>query len=149
MIRVFPSMIAWSTWRTASCAVRFGRYPYDPDWKSASKIGSRISLSAPWTTRSRIAGIDRTRTFLPPSLGISFFRARLGRYVFETSSSCICSRKPLHSTFFDGLERDSVYSRRPVVFFRHPVGFVERLPFADVDVKSPETPGWFRLRLDV
>src|SRR5215813_5093792 len=32
--------------------------------------------------------------FLAPSLGISFFRARMGRYVFETSSSCICSRKP-------------------------------------------------------
>ena len=31
-------------------------YPYDPGWKSASKIGSRMSLSAPWTTRSRIEG---------------------------------------------------------------------------------------------
>src|SRR3954462_12064671 len=31
--------------------------------------------------------------FLAPSLGISFFRARMGRYVFETSSSRICSRK--------------------------------------------------------
>src|SRR5215469_12011611 len=30
--------------------------------------GSRMSLSAPCTTRSRIAGIDRTRT-LPPSFG--------------------------------------------------------------------------------
>jgi hypothetical protein len=28
-------------------------HPYDPDWKSASKIVSRMSLSAPWTT-SRI-----------------------------------------------------------------------------------------------
>src|SRR3954447_26419662 len=52
-----------------------------------------MSLSAPWTTRSRIAGIERTRTLLPPSFGISFFRARMGRYVFETSSSRICSRK--------------------------------------------------------
>ena len=43
-----------------------GRYPNDPGWKSASKIGSKISLSAPCTTRSRIAGIERTRT-LPPS----------------------------------------------------------------------------------
>src|SRR3954471_20257696 len=97
MIRVFSSTIALATRFTASCAVRFGRYPYDPDWKSASKIGSRMSLSAPWTTRSRIAGIERTRTFLPPSLGISFFRARMGRYVFEISSSrvlqtvrCLC-----------------------------------------------------------
>ena len=52
-----------------------------------------MSLSAPWTTRSRMAGIDRTRTFLPPSFGISFFRARMGRYVLVTSSSRICSRK--------------------------------------------------------
>src|SRR5438876_12356082 len=79
-----------SHWYTASCAVRFGRYPYDPGWKSASKIGSRMSLSAPWTTRSRIEGIERTRTLVPPSFGISFFRARMGRYVFETNSSRIC-----------------------------------------------------------
>src|SRR5215469_1385637 len=58
-------------------------------------------------------------------------------------------QKTLHSAFLDSLERDSVYSRCPVVFLRHPVGLVERLPFADVDVESPETPGGFRLRLDV
>src|ERR1700688_4017184 len=40
-----------------------------------------------------MAGIDRTRTFLPPSLGISFFRARMGRYVLVTNSSRICLRK--------------------------------------------------------
>jgi hypothetical protein len=45
--RVFCSTIAWATRLTAACAVRLGRYPYDPDWKSASKIGSRISFSAP------------------------------------------------------------------------------------------------------
>jgi hypothetical protein len=28
-------------------------------WKSASKMDSRISFTAPWTTRLRIAGIDR------------------------------------------------------------------------------------------
>ena len=32
-------------------------------------------LHRPLTTRSRIEGIERTRTFLPPSFGISFFRA--------------------------------------------------------------------------
>lgn len=52
-------------------------YPYEPGWKSASKIGSSISLSAPCTTRSRMAGIDRTRT-LPPSFGISVFLTRSG-----------------------------------------------------------------------
>src|SRR6478736_6059976 len=76
-----------ATRATASCAVRFGRYPYDPGWKSASKIGSRMSFNAPWTTRSRMAGIDRTRTFLLLSFGISFFRARMGRYVLVTNSS--------------------------------------------------------------
>src|SRR6266478_3588493 len=49
-------------------------------------------LECPWTTRSRMDGIDRTRTF-PPSFGISFFRARMGRYVFVTSSSLISLRK--------------------------------------------------------
>src|SRR5215469_7266095 len=46
-------------------------------WKSASKTGSSMSLSAPCTTRSRIAGIERTRT-LPPSFGISCLRAGSG-----------------------------------------------------------------------
>src|SRR6201993_4190844 len=54
-----------------------GPIPNDPGWKSAPKTGSRMSLSAPCTTRSRIAGIDRTRT-LPPSFGISCFRAGSG-----------------------------------------------------------------------
>jgi hypothetical protein len=37
MMNVFSCAIALSTRSTASCAVRLGRYPYDPDWKSASK----------------------------------------------------------------------------------------------------------------
>src|SRR5580693_7919703 len=65
-IRVFRWTIALATRLIASCAVRLGRYPYDPGWKSASNTGSRMSLSAPCTTLSRIAGIDKTRT-LPPS----------------------------------------------------------------------------------
>src|SRR5713101_6771535 len=56
MTLVFLRSIACATRYTASCAVRFTRYPYDPGWKSASKIGSRMSLSAPWTTRSRMDG---------------------------------------------------------------------------------------------
>ena len=46
----------------------------------ATKIGSSMSLSAPCTTRSRIAGIERTRT-LSPSFGISCLRAGSGAYV--------------------------------------------------------------------
>src|SRR5258706_12565346 len=61
--------------RVMSCLL--GRYPNDPGWKSASKISSSMSLSAPCTTRSRIAAIERTRT-LPPSFGISCFRAGSG-----------------------------------------------------------------------
>src|SRR5215468_12018606 len=88
---LFDDCLGYPVHRLMRC--RFGRYPYDPGWKSASKIGSRMTLTAPWTTRSRIAGIERTRTF-PPSFGISFFRTRLGRYVWVTSSSRICLRKP-------------------------------------------------------
>jgi len=43
-------------------------------------------------------------------------------------------KKTLFSTFFDGLERDPVYSRCPVVLLGHPIGFLKCLHFADVDV---------------
>src|SRR5450631_4238102 len=58
-------------------------------------------------------------------------------------------QKTLHPTFLDGLERDPVYTRCPIVLLRHPVGFVERFHLANVDVQPPETPSWFSLRLDV
>src|ERR1035438_8158859 len=82
-----------------------------------------MSFSAPWTTRSRIEGIERTRTFLPPSFGISFFRACMGRYVVVTNSSRICTRKLSAPLFFDGFKRDPVNARRPVITSRHLVGF--------------------------
>src|SRR5260370_12346956 len=49
----------------------------------------------------------------------------------------------------DGLERHPVNSRGSVVLFGHFVRFAQRLHLADVDVQTPETPGRFRLRLDV
>jgi len=58
-------------------------------------------------------------------------------------------QKTLHSALFDGFKRDPVDSRCPVVLLRHLVGFLKSLSFADMDVQSPETPGWFGLRLDV
>src|SRR5215469_14123312 len=58
-------------------------------------------------------------------------------------------QKTLRSAFLNGLERDSVYTRRPVVTSRHLVGFPQRLHLADVDVQSPESPSWFSLRLDI
>src|SRR5690349_17303318 len=58
-------------------------------------------------------------------------------------------KKTLHSAFLDGLERDPVDSRGPVVFLRHLVSFLKGLHFADVNVKSPETPGSFSFRLNI
>jgi hypothetical protein len=43
-------------------------------------------------------GIPKTLTWLGP-LGISTSRLRLGRYVSETSSLCICSRKDANPAF--------------------------------------------------
>src|ERR1700722_12054951 len=91
-MRVFRWTIASATRLIASCAVRLGRYPNDPGWKSASKTGSSMSLSAPCTTLSRIAGIERTRT-LPPSFGISCLRAGSGCDGRPLRSSRNCSSK--------------------------------------------------------
>src|SRR6516164_11377131 len=107
-----------------------------------------MSLSAPCTTRSRIVGIDRTRTF-PPSFGISCFRTRMGRYVLLTNSSWICLRKlsaPLSSM---ASNVNPVYSRRPAITLRHLVSFPQRLHLADMDVQSPEPPSLFSLGLDI
>src|ERR1017187_8191939 len=49
----------------------------------------------------------------------------------------------------DGLERDSVDARRPVIPLGQPIRLTQRLLFANVNIQSPETPGRFRLRLDV
>src|SRR5579863_6265383 len=134
MMRVFSSTIALATRATASCAVRFGRYPYDPSWKSASKIGSRMSFNAPWTTRSRIAGIERTRTFLPPSFGISFFPWLHGPIRVGDQFIPNLHEKTFRSAFPDGSERDTVNTRCPIVASRHLVGFPQGLHLADVDV---------------
>src|SRR3954453_20420730 len=86
---VYPSHSASCTTRTASCALRFGRYPYALSSKSASKIGSSISLTAVCTTRSRIVGIPSGRS--PPSgFGIETRRRGSGRSV----SSCSPLRTP-------------------------------------------------------
>src|SRR5215475_3297600 len=51
-----------------------------------------MSLKAPWTTRSRMVGIERTRTPFPFSFGIALCRNRMGRYVRMTSASWRCWR---------------------------------------------------------
>jgi len=50
------------------------------DWQAhVYGNGSKMSLSAPCTTRSRMAGIPKTRTFFPSAFGISTLRFRSGR----------------------------------------------------------------------
>src|SRR5437762_10436723 len=58
-------------------------------------------------------------------------------------------QETFRSAFLDGLERDPINSGRPVVTFRHSVGFLECFHLADMDIQSPETPSRFSLRLDV
>jgi uncharacterized protein YhaN len=43
-------------------------------------------------------------------------------------------QKIFPSTFLNGFERDPVDSRSSVIILRHPVGFLERFPLADVNV---------------
>src|SRR5467141_4801356 len=43
-------------------------------------------------------------------------------------------KKTLLSALFDGLERDPVNSRSPVVLLCHLIGFMKRLHLADMDV---------------
>src|SRR5690554_4906803 len=61
----------------APWALRPGRYPWEQSRKSASKMGSRISLAAVCTTRSLTVGIPRGRVF-PFALGISTRRMEVG-----------------------------------------------------------------------
>jgi len=56
-------------------------------------------------------------------------------------------KKTLRSALFDGLERDPVDSRCPVVLLCHPIGFLKCLLLADVDVQPPETLSWFAFAL--
>src|SRR5437660_4322512 len=128
-----PLSYASATRLIASCAVRLGRYPYDPGWKSASNTGSRMSLSAPCTTLSRIAGIDKTRT-LPPSFGISCFRAGSGLLSAPGQFVAQLLEQSLHALRLDGLERDPVYSRGPIVLFGHRIRCAQGLHLTDVDV---------------
>lgn len=101
-----------------------------PIGKSASKIGSGMSFSAPWTTRSRIAGIERMRTFLPPSFGISFFRAGMGRYVLLTKRLSTDGGGRMHSK---GKKTSVSKAKKAIFLYRNalgdPVGVAELLVF--------------------
>ena len=108
-----------------------------------------MSLSAPWTTRSRTAGIESIRTFVPPSFGMACRRFRSGRYLKVTSSSRSCARKA--STPASSIDSNVTPSipGGAVVGFRQRVRGAERFQFADVNVQAPEAPRRFSLRLDV
>ena len=75
---VCPSSMARETWRTASSALRFGRYPYAASSKSASKIGSSTSIAAVCTTRSRMVGMPSGRWPTPLAFGIITRRTGCG-----------------------------------------------------------------------
>ena len=90
-----------------------------------------MSLSAPWTTRSRIAGIDAD--FAP------VFRYRLfpgwewlvgapGQFVAQLLE------QSLHAVRLNGLERDPVNPRGPIVLFGHRIRCAQGLHLADVDI---------------
>src|SRR5712692_9438171 len=126
MTLVFLRSIACATRYTASCAVRFTRYPYDPGWKSASKIGSRMSLSAPWTTRSRMDGIESWRT-LPPSFRYPDFPRPLRSIAPLHQLLAKLVEKALHTVDFDGLERHPVCARGAIVLLGQLIGGAQRL----------------------
>lgn len=58
-------------------------------------------------------------------------------------------QEAVHSALLDGRKAHPINARGSVVAFGQRVGFVKRLPLADVDEQAPETPRRFRLRLGV
>ena len=63
---------------------------------------------------SRIAGIERTRTFVPPSLGISFFRAML-QFIATMDPAESLSRPPISRCFrLDGLMGSNNKNKNPM-----------------------------------
>jgi len=102
-------------------ALRLGRYPYEQSLKSASNIGSSISFSAPWTTRSLIVGMPSVRV-LPFPLGISTVGwhwpvrpgVKLLPYPFQEIFKSLC---------FDVLKALSIDAGRAVVGSCQSIGF--------------------------
>ena len=57
--------------------------------------------------------------------------------------------KVLDTVTLNRLKRHPVNTRSTFVGFYQPIGFLERLLFAHVDIQSSEAPRRFSLRLDV
>src|SRR5215467_13873878 len=83
-----------------------------------------------------MAGIDRTRTLLPPSFGILLLPHRHGLIRVADQFVLNLHQKILHAAFFDGIECDSIDPRCAIVTLGQLVGFAKRFRFADVDVRS-------------
>lgn len=84
-------LVKWWISAIASAARRFGRNPYEHDWKSASKMGSSTSFKAACTTRSVTVGIPNLRS-LPLAFGIITCRTGTGWKVRDFNSSRTCRR---------------------------------------------------------
>jgi hypothetical protein len=108
-----------------------------------------MSSNAHWTTLSRIEGMPRTRTFLPPSFGISFLRSLEWDVLARDQLGTDLPEELLHSARLDVSEGHPVDARGSTLPSGHAVGFVESLLLADVHEQAPETPRRFRLRLGI
>jgi hypothetical protein len=84
-----------------------------------------------------MAGMERTRTLVPPSFGISFFSHPHGLIRVVDQFVLYLFQKTLHSAFLNDFKRHSVNARSSVITFRHLVGFLECFHLADVNVYSP------------
>ena len=94
-----------------------------------------MSLSAPCTTLSRIAGIERTRTS-PPSFGISCLCAGVaGRRAHQFVPEPL--QQSLRALRLDGLEGDPVYSRCPSLLLAIPYA-ARRVSISQTWTYSPE-----------
>ena len=107
-----------------------------------------MSLSAPCTTRSRIAGIDRTRT-LPPSFGISC-RLAAERYVGTLDQLLPYLLKKRLFALRSQWPRMSLHQYPELHGSSWPAHTLRVVsPSCRRGRTTPETPGRFSLRLDV
>lgn len=122
------------TFSIASWIDRLWRAPKELSKKSASTSGPTMSRSAPWTTRSRVAGIAITRA-LPPSFRISFGRHGLGRHVPVRRSARSSPEEGLAPARLDPPERLAVGSWGALVALRLHIRRFERVEFHDMDMQ--------------
>src|SRR5215475_6771682 len=136
--------MSFSTRATASCAVRRGRYPYDPREKPPSKRRSQMSLSAPCTTRSRAQHADFA--FALGNLDAPVPQRLLGagdQFVPELSE------KRLDAGRLDRRKRAAVNPPCPVVALGQRGRRLQRLQLHHVNLQAPDPLRRVSLRRDV